>query len=99
MEKIQLLFDGDVRGMYTGIDCAKWLCGKQVIWTGFEKRDIDLLLANDNLGYNWFLIDEIIDNAECKLITGERFTLQWADGSIYAVEDSALEDFTLQYLS
>ncbi len=99
--KIQLLFDGEIRGYKTGYDCVKFLCSKrnftQAVWTGFEKlseQELSDLLDSDHRDDT---IDEIITSAECKL-NGERFTLHWHEGSIFAVEDSAIEQFNTEYI-
>lgn len=96
-DKIQLLFDGDVRGNKTDIHCLRMLCSTQLIWTGFEKLSAEELDKLEQEGDEFNVITDIIESAECKLIDGTRFTLHWSEGSIFAVEDSALDQFSLDH--
>jgi hypothetical protein len=90
----ELLFDGDLRGWRTGIDCVLEL-SVMPIWmpniiTDEDRALLELIKTNhgrDETGnyieYHW-IIDEFIDHAKCTY-KGLAMRLEWNEGSIFAV--------------
>lgn len=95
MQKIQLLFDGDIRGHKTIFDCVYSLNSEQLIWVNIEKigqSEVVNLFQNDPESFDSYAM-KCIESARCPLVTGENFSLHLVDGSIFAVEQNAIDEF------
>jgi hypothetical protein len=91
MKTKELLFDGDIRGYRTGKDCVLEL-SKHHLWSvSIKLSDQERkILELEEPGYEE-IIDDCIQNAWCKF-EGHSYSLQWEEGSIFAVRDDCHAD-------
>lgn len=85
-DTIELLFDGDIRGHETGIDCVLSLARGKLWRHDLTSADIDALTAGADREIVDWIVEEFIDTARAT-IDGKEWHLEWYEGSIFAVRE------------